>query len=184
MILAALIAGHALHWATGTNQYGPRYYYEGFPLAVISVAGMLFGKKEQQAVGGLVRKICIVFFGVGILFALARIPFNAAAVRENIQSRQDLYRQVESQNIQNAVVLIGNVGVDPASQRRDREGLIRDIPAKDLVRNDLYFKNKVLYALESSRNENRRLMDYYPDRKFYSYARERDAAFGEIIPLK
>lgn len=182
LILLALMVGHGFHSATGTNQYGPRYYYEGFALAMITVVGMIFGK-DQFSRSGYVSKffhtIFIVIFCGGVISSIVGISARAAVVSANIQDRQDLYRQIQEKSISDALVFIQDVGVEEGRQKRDQWGLIRSIPLRDLIRNDIHFKNKVIYAMDLG-DENNALMRYYPDKKVYFYYRAKGASSGVL----
>ena len=174
LFFLTLIVGHAFHWASGTNQYGPRYYYEGFPFAVMTVAGFFFGKDGsffQGRTGRVLRIAGAAFFFAGVILAALKIPTNATIVKSNVQHRQDPYHQAGKQGLENAVVLIQDSGTEPGRQTRDAEGLIREMPRRDFLRNDVDFKNEVLYALDLGQ-ANIKLMRYYKDRKFYFYSRD------------
>jgi len=62
-------------------------------------------------------------------------------------------------------------------------GVWRRMPPTDLTRNGLSFDSPVLYALDRG-EDNLRLMDFYPDRRFYRYERAPGVVHGHLTPLE
>lgn len=143
----------------GGNQYGPRYYFEGFPFMVLTIAkaldSLLFGEActRTRAVAAAAI-LAHVFYQVG--FLAHRLPLERQVVLE----RQDMYRAVERAGLTNAVVLISST-VSPT----------RRMDPPDLVRNGIVVGDEaVTYALDyGARNQALRMM--FPGRRFYSYRR-------------
>jgi hypothetical protein len=101
-----------------------------------------------------------------------KIPFIALREHRVVEERNDVYRQVEKEGITNAVVFIST-----------HTGVIRPMSKGDLTRNDVNYKNDVLYALDL-KEKNEALMRYYPERKFYKYIKDKESVEGRLVRLK
>jgi len=154
----------------GGNQYGPRYYFEGYPFIVLTtVSGLvtLLNNKlrvsRQSFAGAMVlahAAICIVSVTVIALF-----------MRTVVNERMDLYDQVRAEHLRNAVVLI-----------RSSTGRILPMGPTELTRNGIAHDGNVIYALDIPQ----RLQDLerlFPHRQFYIYSRDPEKAKGTLQPL-
>ncbi len=158
-VFVVLIIGYFFYYEIGGNQYGPRFFFEAFPFVVLSVVQFCLRSQVKWKVALLAASLIIAF---------VRIPFIASREHQVVEERLDLYRTVEAENISNAVVLVS-----------DYTGVIRPMPAGDLTRNDFYYLNDVLYALDLG-TRNLELINYYPDRNFYRYNREKGKVHGAL----
>lgn len=154
-----LVFGYFFYYEYGGNQYGPRFYFEGFPFLVSFIAVKVL---RHNNIWGR------AFFFTGILFALVKIPFITAREHEVVNERMDVYDKVAEANVTNAVVFIGS-----------HTGVIRPMYEANLNRNDKEYKNDVLYALDLGQH-NGALMEFYPGRKFYRYTREEGEPEGVL----
>jgi hypothetical protein len=143
---------------TGGDQYGPRYFFEAFPFAILTIAkaldGSLFAKKTEWP-APLLASVLLLHFSVQAGY------LGPALAREHqiVIEREDLYRKVADAHLTNAVVLI------PASGT----GKIRSMPPQDLVRNGLRIGDQsVIYAHDLGAR-NRSIRDMFPNRTFYLY---------------
>jgi hypothetical protein len=157
-----LIAGYFLYYEYGGNQYGPRFYFEGFPFLITFI---LIKVLRQEVWWGR------ALFFTGLLFCLLKIPFIALREHEVVQERLDLYNKVAEAGLQNAVVFISSP-----------TGIIRPMDEANLNRNDKAYSNSVLYALDKGQ-DNKILMEYYSGRSFYRYIRDENEVEGSIIPI-
>jgi hypothetical protein len=162
-IFLLLIVGYFFYYHSGGNQYGPRFYLEGFPFLVIFVVAKTLRTNHHWFK---------VFLFAGIIFNVVRIPFIAYREHRIIEERKDIYAQVERKNITNAVVFISS-----------QTGVMRPMPVEDLNRNNHYYRNDVIYARDLGK-ENVRLMDHYRGSKdFYLYRRKPDVVEGELVKI-
>ena len=53
----------------------------------------------------------------------------------------------------------------------------------DLTRNGLDYNNSFIYA-HDLKERNRELMQFYPERSFYKYVRDRESVEGKVIRLR
>jgi hypothetical protein len=154
----------------GGNQYGPRYYFEGFPflvLTLVSALAPLLRDPEYSRWRPLTASL-LVAHGAACLAAMAIIaPF----LRTVVDQRMDLYDQVKAQNLHEAVVVI-----------RSRTGKISSMSTLDLTRNGIVADGKVLYVLNipDQIDKLRRLL---PQRRFYIYERDPASAAGSLRRL-
>ena len=142
----------------GGNQYGPRYYFEGWPFAILTILKVidpiLFGA-ERSARATWVSSALIA----SLLFEIAYLPARFEREHRVVVERQDVYAQAESAGLDNAIVIIAS-----------EVGTIRKMWPPDLVRNGLRIgEQKIIYALDLGvRNEN--LTSQFPGRSVYVYS--------------
>lgn len=162
-IFLLLMAGYFFYYHSGGNQYGPRFYLEGFPFLVVLVVARALRTNQRWAK---------VFLFVAIIFNFIRIPFIAYREHRVVEERKDVYAQVENNGIKNAVIFISS-----------QTSVMRPMPVEDLNRNDRRYENDVLYARDLG-PENIKLIDYYRGKKeFYLYKREIDAVHGSLVRI-
>ncbi|MFZ6011980.1 MAG: glycosyltransferase family 39 protein [Bacteroidota bacterium] len=158
-----LAIGYFFYYEIGGNQYGPRFYFEALPFLVVFIVSCVLqcDKKWIRA-----------FFLAGLIYSVVKIPFIAYHENRIIYERMDVFRQVQSKNISNAVVLISS-----------STSVIRPMPIGDLTRNDKRYQNDVIYARDLG-DKNAELMEYYKDRSFYRYVRDFDNPSGELVRIR
>ena len=164
---ACLVIGLLPYINRGGNQYGPRFYFDGFPLLVIGALAALFGTTPFAGRTRLARRLIYLFF-VGLL---AHVPVAIHHLRtrhEDVVERLDVARQVDAAHLEHALVFV----TTPV-------GTARPMPATDYIRNGLTFDTSVLYALDRGA-ENRQLEAYYPDRGCYTYSYDPHARAGSL----
>jgi hypothetical protein len=154
-----LVLGYFFYYEYGGNQYGPRFYFEGFPFLVVFVAVKVL---RNNITWGR------ALFITGVMFALVKIPFITAREHQVVDERMDVYDKVAEAGLTNAIVFVNS-----------STGVIRPMYKANLNRNDKAYQNDVLYALDLGK-KNRQLMRYYSDRKFYLYTRDEDEVDGVL----
>lgn len=165
-LFAVLPLGHVLFWSDGGNQYGPRFYYEGYPLAVLFVTSQLVDRRPLPR-----RTVLVTLLVAGQLVGLGTTVYLTVREHRVVEERLDLYREVAAARLTDAVVFIAS-----------GTGVLREMPTGDLTRNGLEFTGPVLYAWDRG-PDNRRLMAHYPTRRFYRYARAPTALHGQLREL-
>jgi hypothetical protein len=158
-----LVAGYFFYYQIGGNQYGPRFLFEALPFAIVFVVVKVLQFNKKWIMG---------LFIAGLIFALIKFPFISWRENQIIVQRKDLYALVQKRDIRNAVVIVSSY-----------TSVWRPMPIGDLTRNDVYYLNDVLYALDLQQR-NHELMEYYPDREFYRYVREVNDEKGKLIRIK
>ncbi len=154
--LLLLIIAHYFFNHTGENQYGPRFYYEGFPFLVLYICRSLFygqnGKKDKQ------RKTLAIIFGAGILIHLPIAALLADKNHQIIYERTDLYRIAQQKNLKNSIIFL-----------QTGTGHIYEMHRYDLTRNNFRYSNSVLYAASLGAEKDQQLKKLYPNRSYYIY---------------
>ena len=162
-LLIALIIGYFFYYEIGGNQYGPRFYFEALPFVVLFVVSKTFQLKEKWAVALLCA---------GLIYAAVKIPFIAKRESRIVAERNDIYQLVKENRLNNAVVFISSF-----------TSVSRPMPVGDLTRNDVYYINDVLYVRDMKQKD-RLMMEYYPDRVFYKYVRNKEKVHGRLVRIK
>jgi len=189
----ALMAGMFPYTDRGGNQYGPRYYYEAFPLLAIFVVSTLGarlrGGEASPPIGrsteptfertvapadwsgdaGARRLAGSLAASLVLLVPLA--VWHSCNEWRVIRERTDAYRVVARAGLDHAIVLLGG-----------RVGRVRSMAAADLTRNGISWDGPVLYALDRGA-DNARLAAAYPDRAFFRYVYDRSAGAGHLEPI-
>jgi hypothetical protein len=145
----------------GGNQYGPRYYFEGWPFAILTILKVidpiLFGAERSLRAAWIASALI-----ASLLFEIGYLPARLQREHRVVVERQDVYAQAKRAGLNNAIVIIaGHVGA------------IRTMPPQDLVRNELHIgEQKIIYALDLGvRNE--KLTSQFPGRSVYVYSHGR-----------
>jgi hypothetical protein len=164
-----LVLGLYPYMNRGGNQYGPRFYFDGFPLLVILAVVTIFGATRYEDRPRAARRLVYFFFAS----ALASVPIAAsqfAATRAQIHERRDLERRVAAASLSRAVVFVAT----PI-------GVARAMSVEDLTRNGIAFDGPVLYALDRGAL-NAQLRDYESGRECYVYRFDPDTRTGSLTP--
>ena len=152
------IIGFSFYGGAGGDQYGPRYYFEGWSFALITAA-----KAIEPVFSSSVRRMEWVAAAV-----LGHLAFQPGYLipridREHrvVMERQSLYREVAAAGLDDAVVLV-----------LDDVGSIRPMPPRDLLRNGIRVGDEpVTYALDKDDATTLLLLQHFPGRHFYRYYR-------------
>lgn len=129
----------------GANRYGPRYYFEAFPFLILTLRGVELGPMAK-------RLLCL-----SLVYNLVALPFLAGFYRQMVTERMDLYAQVQSQGLTNAVVLV-----------KDGPGRLWKMEPDDMARNGLTADGPVLYARADKTTE-AELHHAFPSRQVWVY---------------
>lgn len=162
-LFVLLMTGYFFYYQIGGNQYGPRFLFEALPFMVVFVVAKVLALNKKWITGLLVA---------GVIFAIVKMPFIAWRENKVIEERKDLYSLVKKRDIRNAVVIVSSY-----------TSVLRPMPTGDLTRNDVYYLNDVLYAIDLQ-ERNQELMNFYPDRQFYRYIRTPGDVNGKLIRLR
>ena len=169
-IFPATVAGFLLVPFDGGNQYGPRYYFEGYPFLVLTVVSALTPLLQNR---GRPRRIA---FGASLVFAHLACAVAVAAffgwfMRARVDERMDVYDQVRAQRLHHAVIVLrSGTGRSPA------------LTPEDLTRNGLAIDRDVIYALDIP-DRLGELRALFPDRRLFLYRRDPDSPRGSLNPF-
>ena len=166
---ACLVLGLYPYINRGGNQYGPRFYFDGFPLLVILAATAIFGTTRYEDRSRGARRLVYLFLAT----VLAHVAIGAMllqAAHAQIHERRDLARRVAASSLSRALVFVTTpIGVE------------RAMPVSDYTRNGIDFNAPVIYAWDLG-ELNTQLRDYYRDRDCYSYRFDPDTRTGSLTP--
>lgn len=157
------------YYSWGGNQFGPRYYYEVFPLLVFS--GLTWVKRQWQTGADGVKK----FFLAVLLLCVANsfyLTQKQAVYYEKVSTqRKALYDYAEKTLDKPSIVFIqGFLGQELVMSQ------------EDAIRNAPSLNARVLYAKDMG-EKNAALRPYFPDRAFYRGWFDRDRKEGRLEPL-
>ncbi len=171
--LLLLGAGYLLFQNKGSNEYGPRYYYDGFIyLALLMTAGWM---RAADRLAGRVPRARAAR-GVGLVLAcgaflalFGSVPLLLAHYRDKIAHNRDLYVAAERAGLSSGLVFL-----ETGSGR---------MPPGDLVRNPLDFRSGTLYVRDLGAEADRTLAALYPDRSAVVYAYDPHRRSSTLRPL-
>jgi len=157
-IMPATILFFLFYSGSGGEQYGPRYYFEAWPFAILSILKLIdpvLSSVERGARASWVSSAVMT----SLLFEFGYLPVRLEQEHRVVVERQDVYAQVQRLGLSNAVVIVAS-----------SVGATRRIAPTDLVRNGLRIGDqKVIYALDLGARENETLRALFPGRRFYVY---------------
>jgi hypothetical protein len=122
MIFPAYVIGYLLVPFTGNAQYGPRYYFEGWPFFVLTVVSGLMPllqatrERWRAFAASLVMAHLAIALAAGVIFGIF--------MRKIIDETMDLYDQAAAEGLSNAVIVVRS-GTSP-SRLYDPRGLDRN----------------------------------------------------------
>ncbi len=151
-----LVFGHAFYQADPGNQYGPRYYFEGYPFLVLLASAYLF-KEEEFSQKSFISKCLFFLFLISIVFSIPLTYQHFMIEKQVVWERREPFRLVERNHIKNAIIFLGT-----------GSGALRPMSIGDLTRNDIDFTNDVLYVWYRGK-EDAALKAFYPQKSYYLY---------------
>jgi hypothetical protein len=169
-IFPCLAVGYFVYMDRGGNRYGPRFYYEGFPLLVLAAVSTVV-RESMFAEKRLAGRFAFYLFAVSMAACVPLFAWHAGVESRVIWERQEPYRLATQQQLERAVVFVST-----------KSGATRPMAIRDLTRNGVEPTGQVLFVRDLG-PENARLMRYYPDRSFYRYRFDRDFRSGTLEPV-
>jgi hypothetical protein len=155
-----LSAGYMFYNTYGGLQFGPRYYFPAAGVAYLLVAEAflrLHARAGAPLRGGITFLIVLAFlYQLGLSAMIVR--FVPDTVRR-MRIIQNAGAHLAEQGLHNSVLLLAPSASDPK---------VTPISIHLRIRNGLDFEDDNLAALDRG-SENGRLMDFYPDRRFFHY---------------
>jgi hypothetical protein len=169
LIFPIYLIGYLLVPFTGSNQYGPRYYFEAWPFSVLTIVSGLMPLLQltrlrwRAFASSLLMAHLAIVLAAGVIFGIF--------MRKIIDERMDLYDRVAAAGLSNAVIVVHS-GTSP----------LRRMDPRDLVRNSIALDGEVIYALDLS-DRLGELRQLLPQRRFYIYERASDSPKGILRRL-
>jgi hypothetical protein len=169
-VFPAGMLAYFLFYDAGGNRYGPRYYFDAWPLLVATVA-WAFAELFEKHGGRRDNAAALGLLAAHIVTGIAAFMVLAVVMRTVVDQRMDLYDAVERADIHHAVVIV-----------QSGTGVLIPMVIADLLRNGITRTGDVLYA-KSLPGRDSELRSLYPDRRFYAYERAADETSGRLVPL-
>jgi hypothetical protein len=154
----ACVVGHTLYYNLDGNQYGPRFYFEGWALATLGMVAWAF--RDPASTAQRLPRFVVIFGALAGAFVL---PMLARHEHRIVAERMDLQDRVEQAELGRAVVIVS-----------DGTGVARAMPPYDLTRNGTSVDGEVLSVLDLGADTPERLYARFPDRDIYRYRRRCD----------
>jgi hypothetical protein len=162
-ILPLTVAGFVFYGGSGGNQYGPRYFFEAWPMALLTVVRAAAPLLREQPPSRW-RAWAASAVLVHLAFQLGYLGPRLAREHDVIAERRGLEQAVQRAQLSNAVVIVAGA-----------VGRTRPLQPIDLARNGLDpLRRPVVFVLDRG-ERNRELRALFPDRRFYVY---RDGALS------
>ena len=156
-----LPAGYFFYYSWGGNQYGPRYYFEAYPLIALqaSSAFLDFLKNKNPAVRKGMMGLGLAMIGLTAPLLLRHFLF----FHQVSEERQAVYRAAEEKTEKPALVFL-----------RGFLGDILVLAPEDTPRNTPFLDGPVIYAHDLE-DKNKLLRASFPERRAYlaSYDRKK-----------
>jgi hypothetical protein len=164
LIFPCFILGYVFFPDLGGNRYGPRYYFDAFPLMIVTIVSSK-SQLASFAKGLNLRVLAMNAIAISAVYLLTSLPFAFKDYHAQVVMREEPYRLAAARQLENAIVVIES----PSG---------RGLEGDDLARNEADLEAPVLYARsEASMSELRRR---FPQRSIWRYEREQ----GKSAELK
>lgn len=177
LMTAALLlqaGGHLVFQNKGSNEYGPRYYYDGWVfLALLMAAGwkrILDSAGSGKANERTRRALVLGGAMAATLTVVLTIPLLALHYRDKVDHNRDVYTSVAATGLTSALVFL-----ETGSGR---------MPPGDLVRNPLDFRTGIVYARDLGQESRRQLTALYPDRPALAYSYDSHTRASRLAPAE
>jgi len=169
-IFPATLLAYLLFAHLGGNRYGPRYYFDSYPLFVMTIAVMIDGllKEQRDNIVGVATEGLVA---AHLAICLASLVVLSIFMRQVVDERMDLYDQVRWAGLHNAVVIV-----------RSNTGFLRPMPGPALTRNGIGRDGDVIYVNDLP-GRVCDLRTLFPARLMYVYERDKDQLHGNLIRI-
>jgi len=163
------VIAYFFYFSWGGNQYGPRYYYEGFPFMALALGDSLryWWRQDQSRL----RKFLLGVLFVSIITNVYQFSKHAEYFDEASSQRKALYDLADKTIDKPSIVFI-----------RGFLGQRLVMSEDDAVRNTPSLSGKILYAHDMG-EKNQLLQNYYPDRDYYLGEFDRSAKQAKLVKL-
>jgi hypothetical protein len=155
-IMPLTVAMFLTYAGDGGNQYGPRYYFEAWPFAILTLAKVAAGLLE--APDPRIRQWTASAAVAALALQIAYLPPRLAREHRVVVERQAVFHAVKAAGLTRAIVVIeGPVGK------------IRSMDPEDLVRNGLDVGAAGVIYAHAAAGGDAELRRAYPGRPLYAY---------------
>ena len=157
LIFPSFVVGFVFFADLGGNRYGPRYYFDAFPLMLVTI---LSAKPLPALVAPQLnwRAFSCNAVAISAVYFLTALPFALKNYHAQVLLREEPYRLAAARHLEDAIVVIESSS-GPGLQ------------AEDLARNRADLQGPVLYA--RPRTSMSQLRSQFPERSIWRYGGER-----------
>ena len=136
LVFPSFVLGYIFFADIGVNRYGPRYYFDAFPLMLVTIASSVRATAVEESSVRARRWVAAAVL-VSAVYVVCVLPFTWNAFRQQVHQREEPYRLAADLGLDDAIVVI---------QAPSGPGIL----GADLARNDTRLQGRVLYARRSS----------------------------------
>jgi hypothetical protein len=155
-IMPLTVAMFLAYAGDGGNQYGPRYYFEAWPFAILTLAKVAAGLLTSP--DPRIRQWTASAAVAVLAFQIAYLPPRLEREHRVVAERQAVFRAVQAAGLTRAIVIIdGPVGK------------VRSMDPGDLVRNGLDVGARGVIYAHAAPGGDAELIRAYPRRTLYAY---------------
>lgn len=153
-------AAYFFYYSWGGNQFGPRYYYEGYPiLCLLAVEGIRFiGNKLSETKPHFTSSL---IYGI-ILLSFPIYGFWIQEYTQISKERKSFFEAAESQTQKPALIFVSGFFGDKLV-----------MSSEDMLRNGPGWNDPVIFALDLGKEENQKIIELFPDRTIYAGSYDR-----------
>ena len=147
--------------------FGPRYYYEFWPMACYTVATSI-----NYIIDESLRRATARMVTLSMVYALAVLPWISRDFSAITSTRRDLFDQVAEKRLDHAIVCV-----------QSSTGNLLPLRIYDLTRNGINGNGPVLYV-DCNKTDLKSISRAYPTRKIWVYERDIAERRGTLAPLR
>jgi hypothetical protein len=155
LIFPCFVLGYVFFADLGGNRYGPRYYFDAFPLMLVTIVSAV-PQVTSWAEGAARRALVTGALTISGVYLLTALPFAVKDYHAQVVAREEPYRLAAARGLDNAIVIL-----ETSSGR----GLLQS----DLARNEPDLHAPVLYARPETPIPE--LRKRFPDRSIWMYTK-------------
>jgi hypothetical protein len=133
----------------GGNRYGPRYYFDAFPLMLVTIVSSWVGSAPR-------RTLVTGALTISAVYLITALPFAVKDYHAQVVTREEPYRLAAAHGLANAIVIL---------ETPSGRGLLQS----DLARNEPGLHAAVLYARPEVPIPE--LREKFPDRSIWMYTK-------------
>ena len=111
LIFPAFIVGYVLFADLGGNRYGPRYYFDAYPVMLATVLSAI-PREGADSWRRYRRSLAINAVLVSAVYLLTALPFACVAFHRQVEGREEPYRLAAAQNLDLSLIHICHVFED------------------------------------------------------------------------
>ncbi len=161
LILPGFVLGYVFFADLGGNRYGPRYYFDAYPLLLVTLFSTQPLRRGWTA-RLLTAPVVVSAVLVSAIYMLIAIPLALGEYHQQVLRRAEVYRLSTQQGLRNAIVIVEN-------------SVSRGLRAVDLARNDAQLNGSVLYARPDASVAE--LQRAFPERSIWAYRHDKTRAY-------